>query len=89
MNRLEILLDSIGKEVRHARELHSPMNSLHEGYAVILEEMDEFWEEVKMNPKKLDITARERRINNMRKELVQIAAMCVRTVLDCELKESL
>ena len=30
---------------------HKPFNSTHEGYAVILEEMDELWDEVKFGEK--------------------------------------
>jgi len=34
-------------ELRQATEEFGPMNSAHEGYAVILEELDELWEEIK------------------------------------------
>ena len=33
--------------MERARTKHKPINSAHEGYAVILEELDEFWDEVK------------------------------------------
>jgi hypothetical protein len=87
MSGLEILLKSIEQEVRRARELHRPTNTLHEGYAVILEEVEEFWDEVKVNPKKLDTASQDKRIDNMRKELIQVAAMCIRTILDCNIEE--
>lgn len=48
-----------------------PMNSAHEGYAVILEELDELWDHVKTKQGKRDLTA-------MRKEAIQVAAMAVR-----------
>ena len=34
-------------EYRKAREKHSPMKSAHEGYAVLLEEVDEMWDAIK------------------------------------------
>lgn len=54
---------------------YPPMNSLHEGYAVILEEVEEFWDMVKLKPSKRDPNA-------LYKELVQIAAMAQRTAED-------
>lgn len=47
------------------------MNSAHEGYGVLLEELDELWAHVKTNQKKRDIDA-------MRKEAIQVAAMAIR-----------
>lgn len=48
---------------------HGDFNSLHEGYAVILEEVDELWDEVKK--KKPDV-------KNTKIECLQIAAMCIK-----------
>ena len=73
--RLERVLEEVGSEVERAEGLHAPLNSLHEAYAVIEEEMDEFWDEVKKKRKDRDMTA-------VRTELIQAAAMCVRTVLN-------
>jgi hypothetical protein len=61
------------------------MHSLHEAKAVIEEEFDELWEQVKINPKKLDVDRQLLRQARMRTELIQIAAMCVRAIVDCEL----
>lgn len=64
-------------EFRNATENHGPMHGGHEAYAVIKEEVDEFWDEVKKkNPDR----------ENMRKELVQIAAMACRAVVDLDLQ---
>lgn len=49
------------------------MNTPHEGYAVILEELDELWVEIKK--KKPDT-------QEMRKEAIQVAAMAVRFIED-------
>jgi hypothetical protein len=50
-------------------------NSAHEGYAVLLEEVDELWDEVRVNQKKRDLA-------KMRKEAIQVAAVAMRFVLD-------
>jgi NTP pyrophosphatase (non-canonical NTP hydrolase) len=65
-------------EVASAREKHAPINSAHEGYSVILEELDEFWEEVRK--KRVD-----RSKGKMLSELIQVAAMAQRTAEDLQL----
>ena len=65
------------RELASAMLSNPPQHSLHEGYAVILEEMDELWEEVKTNPRKNPV-----RLANARKEAIQIAAMAIRLVVD-------
>ncbi len=59
------------RELKTAMQNFSPFNSAHEGYAVLLEEVDELWDHVKINQKKRDIQA-------MKKEAIQIAAMALR-----------
>ena len=69
-------------EVELAIKLHGAMASAHEGYTVLLEEVDELWDEVKLNPRK-----NPQRNATMRKEAIQIAAMAIRFVLDvCDKK---
>lgn len=63
-------------ELERARRKFPPINSLHEGYAVILEELDEFFDEVRAQ----DLDGRLRRAY---RELIQIAAMAQRTAEDC------
>jgi hypothetical protein len=53
--------------------LYPGFHSMHEAYAVLLEELDELWEEVRKKPTERDPAA-------IYKELVQIAAMALRTV---------
>lgn len=79
--------DEVAKEVYRATTIHKSLNSLHEARAVIAEEFDEFWDEVKINPVKLDATERTARLAHIRKELIQLAATAVRTILDCELEK--
>jgi hypothetical protein len=60
-------------EAARAERSWPPFNSAHEGYAVILEELDELWAHVKANQKQRDVVA-------MRKEAVQVAAMALRFI---------
>ena len=69
------VLAEIGVELRSAVQKHASLNSAHEAYAVIAEELDEFWEQVKLK--------REHRNHfEMRRELIQTAAMCARAIID-------
>jgi hypothetical protein len=56
-------------EALRAGDKWNPFNSLHEGYAVILEELDELWEEVKEKQHSRD---------RLRTEALQVAAMAIR-----------
>ena len=69
------LLNEISTEVSRARILYPKFNSLHEGYAVILEELDELWDLIKASK---EIRADDK----MRLECIQVAAMAVRFVED-------
>ena len=75
--RLEIY-EAIEKELNSANVQHPPFKSLHEAYAVILEEVDEFWEQVKKKDSKRDL-------ENIKSELIQICAMCIKTIENFEL----
>jgi hypothetical protein len=79
-------LNEVGVELAKARQTHAPMNGHHEGYAVMLEEMDELWEVCKRNTHKQSIVNVEQaRIDKraaMRKEALQVAAMAVRFIED-------
>ncbi len=63
------------KEYERATENHKPMNSAHEGYAVILEELDELKAEVF---KKQGTRSHDK----MRHEAIQVAAMAIRFIFD-------
>lgn len=69
------------EELSVARKIYPPFNSLHEAYAVILEEMKEFEVEVFRKPA-------DRNNDKILHELAQLAAMCQRAVEDCLLAES-
>lgn len=66
----------IALELNRARDAFPAFHSAHEGYAVILEELDELWREVRS--KQLTPGRNER----MRKEATQVAAMAMRFILD-------
>ena len=75
MSDLDVILAGVRQEVAVAEFKWPPFNSAHEGYAVLLEEVDELWEHVKTRQDKRDLAA-------MRKEAIQVAAMAVRFVLN-------
>ena len=66
-------LKNVHDEFKRASSKHGGFNSAHEGYAVLLEEVDELWEEVK---KRQPDPAR------MREEATQVAAMALRFLVD-------
>ena len=65
------------QEVIRARKKHAPMNSPHEAHSVILEEVEELWDEIK---------ADRGRQKSARDEAIQVAAMAVRFILDIDPK---
>ena len=73
--RTQSALEMVAAEVDQAVAKHPPMHSSHEGYSVILEELDELWDEVKKQTK-------DRSRDRMRLEAMQVAAMAVRFMTD-------
>lgn len=78
--RIKAIQTELYGELKVAIAKHAPQHSFHESYAVILEELDEYWDQVKLWPKWHD--PRE-----MRKELLHTAAMAIRAILDHKLDE--
>jgi len=72
-------IKNISKEVAYELERavinYPSFASAHEAYAVLLEEVDELWELVKVKQSKHDYAA-------MEAEAIQVAAMAARFVID-------
>ena len=64
-------IEKIMSEFYRASELYPTLHSNHEAYAVIKEEVDELWDEIK---KEKSIRGNEK----IKTELIQIGAMVVR-----------
>jgi len=75
---MNTLLNELDEEIKKAQAKHAPMVNSHEAYAVILEEVDEFWDEVRKQ-------TQDRERSAMRKELLHIAAMAMRAIHDLNL----
>lgn len=74
--KLQDLFQDVRKElIRANKDFTDQFKNAHEGYAVILEEIDELWEEVKKKQKHYDLVA-------MKKEAIQIAAMAFRFAIE-------
>lgn len=68
---LDAALAKIRAEAMRAIAKHKPFNSTHEGYAVMLEELDECWDDVKRNYPQGAV-----------EEAVQVGAMAARFIMD-------
>jgi hypothetical protein len=73
--KFEEALRRVIEEHGRAVKDNLPFNSAHEGYAVILEEMDELKEQVWLKTRLRDKV-------KMRHEAVQVAAMAMRFLID-------
>lgn len=71
-NRLVQILNEVGMEVHRAHEKYGDFKSLHEAYAVLLEETEEMWETIRKKQ------SRER----TREEAIQVAAAVVAMIQD-------
>ena len=78
-NAVSQFLHDMTLELEKAETLHDAYNSYHEAYAVILEELDEFWEIVRMK-------TGDRNHRDAYCELVQIAVTAWRTAKDLDLE---
>ncbi len=69
--------EEVLEELAMAMKNWPPFNSNHEGFAILKEEVDELWEEVKFGT-----------VSRMREEAIQVAAMAIRFVHDLDKRES-
>lgn len=72
MSKMASTLNAVECELERAiAKFPAPFGNAHEGYAVLLEEVDEAWDAIKKND-----------IIHARKEMVQVAAMAIRFLLE-------
>lgn len=70
------LLKEINAEIFRSYHLFpAKINNPHEAYGILSEELDEFFDHVKTKDGQRDLSA-------MNKELIQLAAMSLRTIID-------
>jgi hypothetical protein len=74
LERAEKATAAVMAELVRATGKHGRFNSPHEAYAILLEEVDELWDDIKKN-----------RSTTAYIEAIQVAAMAVRFVVDCGL----
>lgn len=72
---LDAVLNLVKCEVETAVDKWPPLNSAHEGYGVLKEEVDELWDCVKVKQCNRDLS-------EMKKEAIQVAAMAVRFAIE-------
>lgn len=65
------------EELAKARKRFPPMQSAHEGWAILKEEVDELWEEVRGNKRDMSTY-----LAACRKEAVQCAAMALAFIIE-------
>lgn len=73
---VEITIDVL-REVKRATRSYKEFHNEHEGYAILLKEMDELWDAVKLNVERVPYKKEE-----MQKEAKQVAAMAIRFLHD-------
>lgn len=81
-NTQSFIATEIITEFNRASYLLPRFNSLHEGLGVIMEEFDEFKAEVYAYNLRKNRDTRP----HARAELIQLAAMCMRTIIDLDLE---
>lgn len=71
------VVNDVLAEYQDSKGHYEDPRSAHEAYGVLLEEVDELWDHVKVKQMKRDVAA-------MRKEAVQVAAMAMRFIDFCD-----
>ena len=80
MTDMERVTEEVFVEVSRGMKVHGDYyNSAHEAYAVLKEEVDELWDEVKKKSHNRDMSM-------MRREAVQIAAVAIRIAFQSDVK---
>lgn len=74
----QFLADIHAAYLRAERLYGRPLHSAHEAYGLLLEHLEAFWDEVRKKEAIRDTAT-------LHHELMQVAAMCLRTVMDLDL----
>ena len=77
MTTFNDIITEVTKEYLRASRKFDSFHNAHEGYAVLLEEVNELWTNVKLNQR---IPYRDKQI---REEAIQVCAMALRLIWDC------
>ena len=83
IEKIDFVLNWVRNEYLKATKKFGDFHNAHEGFAVLLEEVDELWENVKLNQSNID------RDLLMMNEAIQVAAMAIRFIIDCGDQEQL
>ena len=75
ITKITLAKAEVEEELYAATSKFGAFASAHEGYAVLKEEVDELWDEVKKNQK-------VRSVEKLRAEAKQVAAMALRFMID-------
>ena len=70
-----VVASAVMYELEAAQRKFPKFNSAHEGYAVIKEEVDELWDEIK---------SKQGTYETQKAEAIQVAAMAIRFILDLD-----
>jgi len=77
-------IEIIANEIQTSKEKYGNFNSTHEIYGVLKEEVDEFFDVVKTGNYKNDDEEKWVKVDRMKSELTQIAAIALRAIDELE-----
>lgn len=69
------------EELHKASAMYMPFRSYHEGYAIVKEELDELWDEIK-NTHYNRYDGKNEHNEDIKKEAIQVSAMILRFLVD-------
>jgi len=69
IKKRDIVIELVCRELESAVYKYGDFKSAHDGYSIILEELDELWDLIKTN---------QGNTNRAKKEAIQIAAMAIK-----------
>ena len=77
--KYQAVFQELEEAISQAERLHGDWYaSLHEAYAVLIEEVDEVWDEIRKK-------SHQRDLNAVRRELIQVAAVSIKAAMGIHL----